>query len=72
MAKREVLTEDQVAFYAAQGYLLVENRIPDDIIQQIRDRNGNSLTFDYGGQGRLNFVTATLGRKGCAFDSGSG
>jgi ectoine hydroxylase-related dioxygenase (phytanoyl-CoA dioxygenase family) len=36
MAKREVLTEDQVAFYAAQGYLLVEKRIPDDIIAAIR------------------------------------
>ncbi len=36
MASREVLTEDQVAFYAAQGYLVLEKRIPDDIIAAIR------------------------------------
>lgn len=36
MAKREVLTEDQVAFYQSQGYLLLEKRIPDDFLAAIR------------------------------------
>ncbi len=36
MAKREILSEEQVASYAAQGYLVLEKRIPDDIIAAIR------------------------------------
>lgn len=36
MASREVLSEDQIAFYDAQGYLVLEKRIPDDIIAAIR------------------------------------
>ncbi len=36
MAKREVLSEAQVASYAARGYLVLEKRIPDDIIAAIR------------------------------------
>lgn len=33
---REVLSEDQIAFYNAQGYLVLEKRIPDDIVTAIR------------------------------------
>lgn len=36
MAKREVLSEEQVAFYETQGYLVLEKRIPDEIIAAIR------------------------------------
>jgi ectoine hydroxylase-related dioxygenase (phytanoyl-CoA dioxygenase family) len=36
MANREVLSEDQAAFYDAQGYLVLEKRIPDDIVVAIR------------------------------------
>jgi ectoine hydroxylase-related dioxygenase (phytanoyl-CoA dioxygenase family) len=36
MANREVLSDDQVAFYKAQGYLVLEKRIPDDIVAAIR------------------------------------
>ena len=36
MAAREVLTEDQVAFYRDQGYLVLENRIPGPVIAAIR------------------------------------
>jgi ectoine hydroxylase-related dioxygenase (phytanoyl-CoA dioxygenase family) len=36
MKRREVLTEDQVAFYEAQGYLVLERRVPDDTIAAIR------------------------------------
>lgn len=32
----EVLTDDQVAFYAANGYVVLENRIPTDIVESIR------------------------------------
>ena len=32
----EVLTQDQIAFYKDNGYLVVENRIPDSIISEIR------------------------------------
>lgn len=32
----EVLSPDQVAFYNDNGYLLLENRVPMDIIEQIR------------------------------------
>ncbi len=32
----EVLTEAQIAFYAENGYLILENRIPGDIIAAIR------------------------------------
>ena len=39
MATREVLSEDQIAFYNAQGYLVLEQRIPDDIIAAIRPRS---------------------------------
>jgi ectoine hydroxylase-related dioxygenase (phytanoyl-CoA dioxygenase family) len=36
MVKREVLSEDESAFYDTQGYLVLERRIPDDIIAAIR------------------------------------
>lgn len=36
MASREVLSEEQIAFYNTQGYLVLEKRIPDDIIAAIR------------------------------------
>jgi ectoine hydroxylase-related dioxygenase (phytanoyl-CoA dioxygenase family) len=36
MANREVLSEDQIACYNTQGYLVLENRIPDDIIATIQ------------------------------------
>ena len=36
MVNREVLSEDQVAFYNTQGYLVLEKRIPDDVMAAIR------------------------------------
>ena len=33
----ETLSQDQKAFYEENGYLVLENRIPDDILQNIRD-----------------------------------
>ncbi len=33
----EVLTAEQQAFYAENGYLVLENRVPDGVIQAIRD-----------------------------------
>ena len=36
MANREILSEDQIAFYNTHGYLVLEKRIPDDIIAAIR------------------------------------
>lgn len=36
MVAREVLSEEQIAFYAENGYLLLENRIPSTIIADIR------------------------------------
>ena len=36
MDEREVLTADQAAFYEENGYLLLENRVPMDIIEAIR------------------------------------
>ncbi len=36
MTNREVLGEDQIALYRTQGYLVLEKRIPDDIIAAIR------------------------------------
>jgi ectoine hydroxylase len=36
MADREVLSEEQVAFYRSEGYLLLERRIPEDIIVALR------------------------------------
>jgi hypothetical protein len=36
MMKREVLTAEQVEFYRSEGYLVLENRIPMDIIESIR------------------------------------
>jgi ectoine hydroxylase-related dioxygenase (phytanoyl-CoA dioxygenase family) len=36
MTNYEALNEEQVAFYNAQGYLVLEKRIPDDIIAAIR------------------------------------
>ncbi len=33
----ETLTPEQKAFYEENGYLVLENRIPDDIMQNIRD-----------------------------------
>jgi ectoine hydroxylase-related dioxygenase (phytanoyl-CoA dioxygenase family) len=36
MANREVLSDDQLAFYKAQGYLVLEKRIPDQILADIR------------------------------------
>ncbi|MFT7135350.1 MAG: ectoine hydroxylase, partial [Akkermansiaceae bacterium] len=35
-ARREVLTQDQIDFYNENGYLIVENQIPDDVIANIR------------------------------------
>ena len=32
----EVLTQDQIDFYNENGYLIVENQIPDDVIANIR------------------------------------
>ncbi|WP_172297710.1 phytanoyl-CoA dioxygenase family protein [Pseudoruegeria sp. HB172150] len=32
----EVLSEDQIAFYRDQGYLILENRVPDDVMASIR------------------------------------
>jgi ectoine hydroxylase-related dioxygenase (phytanoyl-CoA dioxygenase family) len=40
MTRREVLADEQIAFYAARGYLVLENRIPDDIIAAIRSEIG--------------------------------
>lgn len=40
MADREVLSEEQVAFYRSQGYLLLEKRVPDDIIAALRAEVG--------------------------------
>ena len=31
----EVLSEEQVAFYREQGYLVLENRVPDDIVSAV-------------------------------------
>lgn len=36
MANREVLSDDQVTLYNVQGYLVLEKRIPDDIVAAIR------------------------------------
>ena len=36
MANRETLSDDQLAFYKAQGYLVLEKRIPDRILADIR------------------------------------
>jgi len=36
MAAHEVLSEAQIAFYEAHGYLVLENRIPDHIVAAIR------------------------------------
>jgi len=36
MANHKVLSEDQTAFYDEQGYLVLEKRIPDDIVVAIR------------------------------------
>jgi len=36
MANRETLSDDQLAFYKAQGYLVLEKRIPDQILADIR------------------------------------
>ena len=36
MMKREVLSAEQVEFYRSEGYLVLENRIPMDIIESIR------------------------------------
>jgi ectoine hydroxylase-related dioxygenase (phytanoyl-CoA dioxygenase family) len=36
MAAREVLSEDQIAFYRDRGYLVLENRIPSQVIAAIR------------------------------------
>jgi ectoine hydroxylase-related dioxygenase (phytanoyl-CoA dioxygenase family) len=36
MTNYEALNDEQVAFYNAQGYLVLEKRIPDDIIAAIR------------------------------------
>lgn len=33
----EVLSETQVQFYRDQGYLVLEKRIPDDVMQRVRD-----------------------------------
>ena len=35
MSTREALTEDQIAFYRSEGYLVLERRIPDDIVAAI-------------------------------------
>ena len=32
----EVLTAEQIAFYRAEGYLILENRVPEDIMDAIR------------------------------------
>ena len=32
----EVLSSDQIEFYDANGYLLIENRVPDDIMDAVR------------------------------------
>ena len=36
MTNYEALNEDQIAFYNSQGYLVLEKRIPDDIIAAVR------------------------------------
>lgn len=36
MTTREVLTDDQVAFYRENGYLVLENRVPMEIIESVR------------------------------------
>ncbi len=36
MANLEVLNDEQVAFYRSEGYLVLEKRIPDDIIAALR------------------------------------
>lgn len=33
----EVLSEDQVRFYREEGYLVLEKRVPDDVMQGVRD-----------------------------------
>lgn len=40
MAVREVLSEDQIAFYAAQGYLVLEDRVPGETVAAIRAEVG--------------------------------
>ncbi len=34
---REVLSEEQMAFYSEQGYLVLEGRIPENRLQEVRD-----------------------------------
>ena len=36
-ASREVLSEDQMAFYESEGYLVLENRLDDTMVEAIRD-----------------------------------
>ena len=36
-ASREVLSEDQSAFYESEGYLVLENRLDDTMVEAIRD-----------------------------------
>lgn len=33
---REVLTDEQIAFYEREGYLVLENRVPMDVIEAVR------------------------------------